>query len=251
MRIDWSTLALQLVNFAILVWLLQRFLYRPVLREIDARRAAIEAERAEAAKTKESAAVERAALEAARAGVTVECAAALKAAAAQAEEVASARRLQSERDARALIETTNKTLAEARERVLDELQDTALDLATKMTQRMLAELPDELRDELWLERIEKHLAALPPTERAAFADESATGAAAHVVTASTLPIDRMAAWRVRLCKAIGRDVAITFETDPTLIAGAELCLPHSTLGVSLQRVIETVREEYRSHVRSR
>ena len=34
MRFDWWTLALQTVNFAVLVWLLHRFLYRPVLRMI-------------------------------------------------------------------------------------------------------------------------------------------------------------------------------------------------------------------------
>ena len=33
MHIDWWTIALQTVNFVILVWLLQRFLYRPVLRD--------------------------------------------------------------------------------------------------------------------------------------------------------------------------------------------------------------------------
>ena len=38
MALDWSTLALEAVNFLILVWLLQRFLYRPVLAAIDRRR---------------------------------------------------------------------------------------------------------------------------------------------------------------------------------------------------------------------
>ena len=42
MHFDWWTLALQTVNFAILVWLLQRFLYKPVLRMVDARRAEID-----------------------------------------------------------------------------------------------------------------------------------------------------------------------------------------------------------------
>ena len=55
MGLDWTTLALQLVNFAILVWLLQRFLYRPVLRVIDARRAALVGEQAEAAHEVEAA----------------------------------------------------------------------------------------------------------------------------------------------------------------------------------------------------
>ena len=42
MALDWSTLALEAVNFLILVWLLQRFLYHPVLAAIDRRREATE-----------------------------------------------------------------------------------------------------------------------------------------------------------------------------------------------------------------
>ena len=37
MLIDWFTVAAQLVNFLILVWLLKRFLYKPVLKAIDER----------------------------------------------------------------------------------------------------------------------------------------------------------------------------------------------------------------------
>lgn len=37
MLIDWLTVAAQLVNFLVLVWLLKRFLYKPVLQAIDER----------------------------------------------------------------------------------------------------------------------------------------------------------------------------------------------------------------------
>jgi hypothetical protein len=36
MRFDWGTFGLQTVNFAVPVWLLRRFLHKPVLRMIDA-----------------------------------------------------------------------------------------------------------------------------------------------------------------------------------------------------------------------
>jgi F-type H+-transporting ATPase subunit b len=35
--IDWFTVGAQALNFLILVWLLKRYLYRPVLAAIDAR----------------------------------------------------------------------------------------------------------------------------------------------------------------------------------------------------------------------
>jgi len=39
MEFDWATFALEVLNFLVLVWLLKRFFYRPVLAVIEARRA--------------------------------------------------------------------------------------------------------------------------------------------------------------------------------------------------------------------
>ncbi len=48
MLIDWFTVIAQVVNFLILVWLLKRFLYRPILEAIDAREKRIAKELADA-----------------------------------------------------------------------------------------------------------------------------------------------------------------------------------------------------------
>ena len=48
MEFDWTTFALEIVNFLVLVWILKRFLYKPVTNAIAARKAAIEKTLAEA-----------------------------------------------------------------------------------------------------------------------------------------------------------------------------------------------------------
>ncbi|MEA4881339.1 MAG: F0F1 ATP synthase subunit delta [Synergistaceae bacterium] len=48
MPIDWFTVAAQAINFLLLVWLMKRFLYKPVLRAIDAREKRIEEQLADA-----------------------------------------------------------------------------------------------------------------------------------------------------------------------------------------------------------
>jgi F-type H+-transporting ATPase subunit b len=48
MLIDWFTICAQALNFLILVWLMKRFLYKPILRAIDAREKLIEGELADA-----------------------------------------------------------------------------------------------------------------------------------------------------------------------------------------------------------
>lgn len=52
MEINWFTVIAQIVNFLILVWLLKRFLYKPVLKAIDERKKKIEARLEEAAMRK-------------------------------------------------------------------------------------------------------------------------------------------------------------------------------------------------------
>src|ERR1017187_6487395 len=59
MLIDWFTVAAQALNFLILVWLLKRFLYKPILSAIDAREKLIATELADAARKKADAQKER------------------------------------------------------------------------------------------------------------------------------------------------------------------------------------------------
>lgn len=59
MLIDWFTVIAQAVNFLILVWLMKRFLYRPILDALDAREKRIAGELADADAKKAEALTER------------------------------------------------------------------------------------------------------------------------------------------------------------------------------------------------
>ncbi len=59
MLIDWFTVGAQVLNFLILVWLLKRFLYKPILNAIDTREKRIAAELADANAKKSEAQKER------------------------------------------------------------------------------------------------------------------------------------------------------------------------------------------------
>lgn len=59
MLIDWFTVIAQAVNFLILVWLMKRFLYQPILNALDAREKRIAAELADADARKAEATTER------------------------------------------------------------------------------------------------------------------------------------------------------------------------------------------------
>ena len=59
MIIDWFTVGAQTLNFLVLMWLLKRFLYKPILHAIDEREKRIATELANADKKKAEAQKER------------------------------------------------------------------------------------------------------------------------------------------------------------------------------------------------
>jgi F-type H+-transporting ATPase subunit b len=243
MHFDWWTLALQTVNFAVLVWLLHRFLYKPVLRMIDARRGEIDKQFADVRATEARVKEQLAAIEAQRIGIAAERDATLKAAAAQAEESAKARRSQAEREAADLVEGARKTLAAERDQALIEARRVALDLGTEVAQRLLAEVPMQLRAEAWIERVERHLSTLPKDELSALTGQCVNGAGLTIVTASPLPQVTAESWRARLHRSLGEGVAMSFAVDPALVAGAELRFPAAILHFSWQNALTALRSE--------
>lgn len=243
MHFSWSTLLLQTVNFAVLVWLLRRFLYKPVLRMVDARRAEIDKRYADAKAVQDEAASHLAEIEARMAGIAAEREQALKAAAAQAEEAAKARRERAEREAAALLEDARKTLAAEREGALAEARRSAVDLGAAVATRLLAEIPLTLRAEAWLERVEQHLAGLPRPELAGLLGQFADGAPLKVVSASPFPPETAEFWRSRLKRSFGDHVGVTFESDPALLAGVELHLPTAILRFSFASALDALRAE--------
>lgn len=72
MLFDWFTIGAQIVNFLILLWLLKRFLYGPILRAVDSREAAIAQRLREADAARDAAEEERRALARGREGFAEE-----------------------------------------------------------------------------------------------------------------------------------------------------------------------------------
>ena len=55
MELNWTTFILELINFVVLIWILNRFLYRPVMNVIAQRKAAIQKTLSEAETTRSDA----------------------------------------------------------------------------------------------------------------------------------------------------------------------------------------------------
>lgn len=240
MHLDGWTLVLQTVNFAVLVWLLQRFLYRPVLRLLDVRRAQ-DAQQAEAAeRALAQAQLELADATAQRDGIEAERRAALQAAAAQAEQLVAARQTQAERDAATLLASARKTLADERAQALAEAHRSAFELGVTIAQRLFAELPATLRAEALLAQVTNYLTQLPAAQR-----QELVSAGEHptlqVVTAQALSDAEQSDWRARIQQALDHELVIAFVAEPALIAGAELHFAHAIAHFSWRQALATMR----------
>jgi F-type H+-transporting ATPase subunit b len=247
MHLDWWTIALQTINFTVLVFLLHRFLYKPLSRLTDARKADVRRQYDDAKAAEEKAQAHLAAIEAERAGINAERETLLKAAATAAEKAADARRQLAEREAQALIDGTRKTLAAEREQALDEAQRAALDLGSEFARRLLAEVPARFRTEAWMDQIDQSLTGLSKSELEALKGQLKDGGTLTVATASPLSPAAADALRNRLGRLLGNSVTIDFQVNPELIGGAELQFPAAVLRCSWQSAIATLRSEIETH----
>ncbi|MDR2213974.1 MAG: H(+)-transporting ATPase [Pseudomonadales bacterium] len=216
MTIDWWTLALQAINVLVLIWLLSRFLYRPVLAAIAARQAAADKLLADAEAAKAKAQAEGAAFEAQRAALTATVEQQRKAVLDAAELSAQTLLKQAEDEASAHAAQVETALARERQVAAEALRAQAAELATTIAGTLLSRLPPQVVTEALFQSLLAKIAALPATERQRID-------APQILTATALSDVEQASYRERLADALGHPLDVHFTVEAALIAGFELC----------------------------
>lgn len=239
MRIDIWTLALQTVNVLVLVWLLARFLFRPVAAVIAARREAADTLLSEAEAQRQKTADEAASLAHEREGLATQgqhiladarAAAEAERAALLQHATAAASRLQA--DAQQAIARDRQTMREALER---EATDLAVTIATRLLQR----IPPRELNRAFVDTLAETLVTHPARAILAGADLELRSAVALDETAQ-------ADTRAILTQALAAPPRISFRTDPTLLAGIELAAPslliRNSWRADLDRITQSLHE---------
>ncbi|QDL93993.1 hypothetical protein FDP22_19155 (plasmid) [Paroceanicella profunda] len=243
MQIDWWTIGFQAVNGLVLIWILARFLFRPVAGMIAARKAdiaarleAVAAREAEAETARADARAEQARTAAARTAI-------LRAAAAEAEGLragilsdARAEATRQQETARAALARETAEAEASRARAARLL---ALDIAT----RLLDRLPPSARVAGFVDGLCAGVAALPAPERAGLG----RGGALPLSAARALDPEETAACAAALGRVLGRPVTLEVAADPGLIAGFELALPHARVRNSFRADLDRIATELTRH----
>lgn len=235
MSIDGWTILLQAINFLILVWLLRRFLYRPVLAVIAAREAETARTRAAAAEARTAAESARQAVEAERATLAADRDRLTNEAVAAAEQQKVLLLDKARGEADRLLSDARERIAREREEALDALKARILDLGTGLSERLLRDIAAEATP-LLFDRACAALAALPPP-----VSEAGTAIQLH----AAVPIDgaTLAIWTRLLSDTLGQPVSLTLRVDPDLVAGVELHFPSMVLTQSWRDALNRAREE--------
>lgn len=232
MEFDGTTFALEIINFLVLVWLLQHFLYKPVTTAIAQRQAGIEKIIADAQATRSAADALKLQYE----NRTVEW---------EQEKADARRQLQQEMEAErgrrmaalqaALDEERNKLRAVEQRRNLEQrqhLEEEASAEGGRFAGRLLSSLASaELEERIRLLLLDD-LRQLPEQQVHAL---RAAGQSGELKISSAYPLDE--AQRASLTEAFGvlagSPVGCEFEQDPKLIAGLRISIGPWTLRASL------------------
>lgn len=246
MTIDWWTFGLQAVNFLILVWLLQRFLYRPVMAVIARRRAEAEKSFQEADRREALADKARHETEAERGAAAAGREKMMAAARAEIEGERKKMAEQARKEAAEIAEAAAAKIGGERAEALESLRAQAVDLGVDIANQVLAKTVSKSLGDMFLERIGEHLAAMPADQRAGLQDGIGRDGKMTVVTATALDGPEQERWRKRIGDALGSKPKIEFAVDPELIAGAELHLHNAVLRFSWRDSVEQARRELKS-----
>lgn len=218
MHINWWTLALQAINVLVLIWLLSRFLYRPVVAAIAARQAAADKLLADAAAAKAQAETEAAALKArneAQATDSEQLHAEVRAAA----DADRARLLEAARvDAGKVGEEAQAGIAAERDAMRKALETQAAILAGDMAAKLVQHLPPATVQQAMFEALTGQLATMADTERA----KTLGGGRLTIVSPAPLEEADRARYRDALANLLPAPLDLAFEADPALIGGCEL-----------------------------
>jgi len=223
MSIDWFTFAAQLLNFVLLLWLLKRFLYRPIMNAIAARENKITDELAHAAAVETEAQEERSRFEQSNRELEQQRGALLDQAAAEAkteyERLVDEARTLTETQTRKRLNTLESSIANLNDALRHRVQQEVFAIAGKI----LTELASQSLEEHMADKLLARLGAL---DKDAMHDlRNAIETDRHTLllrSAFALPQSKIDAISELLSDIAEGEIELRCETIPDLITGMEL-----------------------------
>ena len=223
MLIDWFTVGAQALNFLILVWLMKRFLYKPVLHAIDEREKRIAKELADADAKKAEAQKEHDEFQHKNEDFDKQRSDLLNKATEEAN--AERQRLLDEarKTADALSVTRQAALSNEADRLNQAISVRAQQEVFAIARKTLTDLAGASLEERMVAVFTQRLRAMNGQPKDDLGKALKTDAGPALVrSAIDLPPDQRAAIQTAINETFSADIHLQFETSPNLISGIEL-----------------------------
>jgi F-type H+-transporting ATPase subunit b len=237
----WFTVLAQVINFLILVWLLKRFLYKPILHAIDAREKGIAAQLAEAEAKKAAAQQERDDFQHKNAAFDLERAALLTKATDEAK--AERQRLLDEarKDADSLRAKRQDALRNEQRNLSQDINRWTQKEVFAITRKTLVDLAATSLEERMCAVFVQRVRALTGAAREQLAASLKTATLpASVRSAFALPPEQHAAIQQALNETFSAAIPIQFEVAPELVSGIELSTNGQKVAWSIAEYLTTL-----------
>jgi len=223
MLIDWFTVVAQVVNFVILVWLLKRFLYQPILDAIDAREQRIALSLADAAAKEAEARTERDAFRSKNEAFDQQRAARLSEAIDEAKTERQRLLDEARQAADGLRAKRQEALQREQQSLYDEIARRTRAEVFAIARKALTDLAGTSLEERMSEVFADRLRALDDEARQGLARSLKTSTdPLRVRSAFELTSEQRAAIRTALNETLAADIQVRFDTAPDVISGIEL-----------------------------
>ena len=223
MLIDWFTVGAQVLNFVVLVWLMKRFLYQPVLDAIAAREKRIADQIADAAATETQAATERKTFEDKNTAFEQQRAGLLDKATADAEAEGLRLADDARKAAAALATQRQQALATQADHLQQLIAGRTAHEVFAVARKTLIDLANVSLEERMVEVFTRRLSELPAPAKSELVAAWQQGAEPALVRSHfELPDAQQAAMRNAINVSFSADVPLRFETAPDTVCGIEL-----------------------------
>jgi F-type H+-transporting ATPase subunit b len=249
MLIDWFTVGAQLLNFLILVWLLKRFLYKPILDGIDAREKHIAAELADAAAKQTAADKERDEFFRRSKALEDQRGALLSKAAEQANTEREDLLAQARKEADGLRVQQQNAMRDDQVTLGREMTRLAQGEVFAIARKALADLAAASLEERMGEVFTRRLREIDgkAKESLAAAVKTLTGPAV-VRSAFEMAVSERSAIQNALNETFSADIPIRFETAPGAVCGIELTVKGQRLAWDIAEYLAGMQQNLESRL---
>lgn len=244
MLIDWFTVSAQTLNFLILVWLMKRFLYQPILNAIDAREKLIEKELKDAEVKQSEAEQERDTFMKKNAEFDQQQTASLSQAKEEVK-IERERLMKEAKDAADLLSVKrHEALKVDIKNLSQSIHDRAKQEVFTVVRKTLSDLATVSLEERIGEVFTRRLHEMDDHSKETMQKALKTSSSSAVIRSTfELPMNQREAIQNALNETFLADIPINYETSPDLISGIELIANGQRLAWSIDDYLSMLEKD--------